>query len=244
MRVQKIVDDYLLERQRKSQEREKSGKWSPSLFGRCYRLQFYNRKKVKPTNLPTITALRRFRAGDLFHDFIQKLLPEHQTEVKVETESILGFADIVFDNEVADIKSIPAFVMRRMKKRRYDPKEKYNIEEDKFANILQVTSYAYLLHKPQARLIFICKESLDIEEFVFSLAKWQDKVIEELNILDGYWKKDKLPPALPRAYNKEDCKYCIYRDRCKKEEAKKNLDNVIEKVIKEVTDVTSESNDR
>jgi len=209
MTIMQKIDQSLLEEQ--ANRGEGSGKFTPSSMGRCYRFQIWKRRKEEPTNPPDVRVLRIFKVGHLFHDFIQGFLPEHQTEVKVETEDIIGYADIVTEEEVIDIKSQNSRGFWYMKK------DSYDITKEKFTNILQVSVYAYLLGKPKTQLIFVSKDDLCAETYGFSMNVWKEKVEKELATLRDWWKKGDLPPAEPRAYGGKECQYCPFRDKCKKE---------------------------
>jgi len=204
--IQKLIDDYIA--QSRSKKRKSSGKISPSDLGRCYRYQYWHRKGEEATNPPDIISLRKFEAGKLFHDFVQNRLPEHDTEVLCETEDIKGFADIVGDNWVADIKSVHSFQFWHAEK------SNYNIKEKKYQNILQLMCYAMLLGKPKGILVFVSKDDLAISEYEFNLAEWEHHLNIELGMIRRYWAGDVLPPTQPRAYDGKECKYCIYRDKC------------------------------
>ena len=107
--IQKLINDKLLAEQNKRKDRVRSGMWSPSSFGRCYRLQYWNRKNEPQSNPPDERALRVFKVGHFFHDFVETIIkdqhPQAETEVLVKKDDVLGFADIVLPDEVIDIKS-------------------------------------------------------------------------------------------------------------------------------------------
>lgn len=210
MSVIKTIDEYLLNKQAERANRERSGCYSPSSFGKCYRAQYWNRKNEPQTNPPDIISLRRFACGDLFHDFVQNMLPPHQNEVLVKVDpDILGYADIVGDNFVADLKS------QHSKAFWWMSRPDYNIEEEKLPNILQVVYYASRLNKPIAKLVFISKDDLCIEERDFAVDKWLPKLETEITMLRDYWKGELLPPPMPRAYGGKEGKYCGWLEKCK-----------------------------
>lgn len=210
--IQSLIDKKLLEKEK----RIRSGRINPSSFGRCFRYQIWNRQDLPPSNPPDIRVERVFAAGKLFHDFVQGLLPDHETEVKIETEDILAYADIVLPDEVVDLKSVHS------RKFWYMDKNSYNIETENLPHILQVASYSLLLGKPRARLVYISKDDLCIREYGFFAEKWKEKVGGELYKLREYWNRQELPPKEPRAYGKDrtgkskECStYCCFRDKCK-----------------------------
>lgn len=214
--IQEIVDNALLKEQEEKLKRVRSGKWSPSSFGRCYRYQFWNRKGEVMTNPPDAEALRRFKVGNIIHDYMQGFFPQAQREVKILVEDdIIGFADIVLENEVVDIKSCRSYEFKLITKKDFD------IAKAKETNCLQVASYALFLNKPQARLIFIEKDELNSKEFVLKTEDWKEKVNNELEILRGHWKNESLPAPSPRAYGGKECSYCSFMDKCFELQGKK-----------------------
>jgi len=208
----KLIDDYLLKQQEERSKKERSGMWSPSSFGRCYRYQFWNRKNEPQTNPPDIRSLRIFSCGHLFHDFVQGFLPEKQTEVEVNYEDIHGFADVVTADCVYDIKSIHS--------KGFFYLEKEDIKVGKRNNWLQVATYAIALNKPKICLCFVSKDDLLINEYVDHTEKWIEEVKKELLPLREAWQGNSLPPALPRSYgskkfgDRECDKYCAYKNKC------------------------------
>ena len=204
--IQKELDDYLLKEQ--SERGAGSGKWTPSSFGRCYRFQYWKRACETPTNPPEVRSLRVFKVGNLFHKFVQDIVGGEK-EVKVELNDLIGYADIVTEDEVIDIKSQHSRAFWYMRQ------ADYNIKEEKFQNILQLTTYAILLKKPKARLVFVSKDDLCIYEYEINPEEFRMAVVQEVAKLRVFWDFNTLPPAEPRAYGNKECYlYCLYRDKC------------------------------
>jgi hypothetical protein len=206
--IQQLIDSVLLEKESLKSTRHRSGKWSPSQFGKCYLAQYWHRKNEPISNPIPVRTLRKFAVGKIFHDFVEGLLPEHLTEVKVETDDILGFADIVLDDCVIDIKSAHTNDFRRFWSKDYD------IYKGKSTNWLQVATYAKLLNKSWCGLFFIGKDDLCVEQYVAKTSQFEKDIETELEILRAYWRKGELPKAEPRAYNGKECGYCSYKDKC------------------------------
>ncbi len=175
--IQQLIDESLVRG-----KRVRSGKYSPSSFGRCFRQQFWNRKDEPQTNPPDERALRIFQAGSLFHDFVQQLLMKdnsYEIEVWIESNDVKGCADMVSDNEVVDIKSQHSKAFWWMTKSK-------DIKKDKYTNWLQVMYYTRELHKEFGRLVFISKDDLCIQEYVQPLDHyWLSEIKEELTGLAG-----------------------------------------------------------
>ena len=213
--VQEMVDEEI-ERLNGSRKHKGSGKYKPSLLGYCFRRQYWERKGEEKTNPPDARALRVFKVGDFFHRFVQDLLvsaDRGQVEVLVENENYKGYADFVSDTEVVDIKSQHSKAFWYMNKTD-------DIKKDKYNNFLQCAFYAFMLHKPSIRLVFISKDDLCVQEFRQDIeGYWMDEVLKEVATLDELWGKG-LPNPQPRLYFNKDgqskeCGYCPYLDLCK-----------------------------
>ena len=213
--IQELIDKAL---ERKG-DRVRSGKFSPSSLGKCYRAQFWNRKNEPVSNPIDDRTQRVFKAGNLFHSFVQDLLiarhPEAQKEVLIETEDFKGYADLVINDEVIDIKSqhSKAFWYRK-------DLEWKDLEPKLYCNILQVVFYAVNLGKERARLVMVSKDDLCIQEYPIEINyKWEEELRKEIFNLQTFWEKQKLPPAIPRAYpdnqgKPKECGYCSWKDTC------------------------------
>jgi len=215
MSVQKLIDEALAKEQAARANRERSGKFNPSMFGACYRKQYYNRKNIQQSNPPDERTLRVFKVGKLFHNFAQSFYPEAQTEVKIEIEDVLGYADVVIDEAVIDIKSQHSRAFWWMEK------TNYNINIEKKHNILQVVFYAWMLKKKEGRLVFVSKDDLCVAEYGFFAENWFPEVEEELKNLRQWWSSGTIPPQEPRLFGvgkdkkpKECGLYCSWRDYC------------------------------
>lgn len=224
--IQDLIDEALVRPDRKG-----SGKWKPSSFGYCYRRQYWERKGEKVTNPVDKRTLRVFKAGSLFHDFVQKLIvekhPDIKTEVLIETDDVKGYADIVNGDEVTDVKSIHSQGFTYLDKTKDIQKEKYN-------NWLQLATYAVLLGKPMMRIVWVSKDDLRIQEYLFPVNDyWKGEVNKELSTLRAFWEGSVLPPAQPRCFKQKDgtfkeCeKYCPFYTACLEweEETKNKLEN-------------------
>lgn len=218
--IEKLINDTLLKEQEDRKSRKRSGRWNPSSFGKCYRAQYWNRKNEPVTNPPDARNLRVFKAGKLFHDFVQGYIPNQEKEVICDKDDIFGYADIVTTDSVIDLKSQHSKAFWYMEKNTYD------ITEEKKTNWLQVACYAWILGKKWCKLCFISKDDLCIKEYAMPTEKWIPKVEAELDKLRLAWNLDKLPSAQPRCYNGKECKYCGFTDKCKEiENANINPDN-------------------
>ena len=217
--IAKIIELELLKQQEDAKKRERSGKWSPSKLGRCMRFQYWSRANETETNLPDVTALKRFAVGHLFHEYVQEFFKDAESEVLIETDDIKGYADLVTKDEVMDIKSINEWSFKYLLDKDFD------VSKAKPEHCLQVALYAKLLQKPKASLLFINTKSLGTVQFEVDLIEWIPKVNLELSQLNAYWLVKGLPKAAPRCYrNKEgnlaECSYCSFLTKCNQVEGK------------------------
>lgn len=223
-RIAEIINDAIAVEQAGRVGRKRSGKWSPSSFGRCYRYQYWNRKDEPKSNPPDDRTYRVFRCGNLFEDYVisevKKQFPSLKTQVKIETDDVFGYADFVLNGEVGEIKSQNSRAFWYMAKEIKENEK--TISDLKENNVLQGAFYAMVLGKEFLRLVFISKDDLCIEEFRIKITDdIKEKLNKELSELNEYWSKEELPPASPRAYGKDkktgqakECGYCPYKDAC------------------------------
>lgn len=212
--IQELIDLALEQKEK----RKRSGKFSPSSLGKCYRAQFWNRKDEPQSNPIDERTNRVFKAGNLFHEFVQDVIiannQEACKEVLIETDDFKGYADLVINGEVIDLKSQHSKAFWYRKDLTWN-----ELEPKLLCNILQVVFYAVNLGKERARLVFISKDDLCIQEYPIDVKKWQETLKQEIETLRKFWLKNELPPAIPRAYpDKEgksvECKYCGWKDKC------------------------------
>jgi len=225
MNIQELVNKELATEQESRKDRQRSGKYSPSLLGCCYRRQWWNRSNEPVSNPSDERSLRIFKVGNFFHKWVQDLItknnPDISTEVKLEDDNFLGFADVVNGEEVIDIKSVHSKAFWYMEKSKDIVKDKYN-------NWLQVMFYAQKLGKKYGKLTFISKDDLTIAEYRQELdGYWLNELDMEITKLEYYWEHKTLPPGDPRAYDGKECKYCNFQKTCNLKEGKNDTRNEI-----------------
>lgn len=212
MTIQQQIDNKLLADQEGKKDRKRSGLWSPSSFGKCYRSQIYNRLAVPPSNPPDTRTLRIFSVGNIFEKWVMEFL-EGDKQVLVKTEDICGYADLVTEDTVYDVKTIHSKGFHWMSK------AKKTMAHQKYPNWLQVACYAVILGKHNMGLIHISKDDLCIKETVYKVTPtWRRALKKEVDTLNKWWASGVLPPAKPRAYSGKECSYCGFKDKCYKEE--------------------------
>lgn len=212
--IQGLIDKAL----ERKDDRIRSGKFSPSSLGKCFRSQYWNRKNEPQSNPIDERTNRVFKAGNLFHEFVQDVIVANnhgtQAEVLVEDDDFKGYADLVMTDEVVDLKSQHSKAFWYRKNLTWD-----ELAPKLFANALQVAFYAVKLGKKWCRLVFISKDDLCIQEYPFEVEKYRVELDREIATLKDFWTKQVLPPAIPRAYpDKEgksaECGYCGWKDKC------------------------------
>jgi hypothetical protein len=203
----KLLDDVIAKEIEARKTRERSGKFSPSRMGRCYRYQYWSRANEPETNPIPPEVYRKFRAGNIYHRDLQSLVDN--VEVKFENDSFVMFADHVVDDCVVDFKTVFSTQFRAMKKQ--SPAE---IAEDKGQYVMQLMTYCHFLGKPRGILVFVNKDDYDILQVPLEYAKYSGIVRDEIEILLGYWGQKKLPPPSPRCYvskgKSRECEYCVF----------------------------------
>ena len=218
--IQQIIDTELGSREKKPS----SGLISPSSLGQCYRRVWWARNNEQPSNPPDNRTLRVFAMGHMVEKFVVdnllKRCPDWQTQVEVTHDDVHGYADIVSPDEVMDVKS------QHSRKFWWNTKEMQagkDIRDMFMNNWLQVMTYAWYLNKPKARLIFVSKDDLCIQEYSLDCDDyWKGLIDEELTKIRYYCGNKTIPPATPRLYGgeetKKECEYCQYKDLCKEKE--------------------------
>jgi len=214
--IQEIIDEALKSRE----QHEPSGLIRPSSLGQCYRRQYWSRKGEKPSNPIDERTMRVFKCGNIFEEFVVKNIlskhPDWQTQIEVNKDDIHGYADLVTPDEVDDVKSQHS---RKFWHNDREMKAGGDIRAMFYNNWLQVLTYAWILVKPKARLIYISKDDLCIQEYVQELDNyWLNEIDMELAKDRYYWDFKTLPPAEPRLYGgietKKECEYCQFFASC------------------------------
>lgn len=224
--IQQLIDQHLKARHEERLNRERSGKFNCSSLGRCVQYILWDRMNV-PKTPPDARTLRIFKAGDLFHEFVQGIIikeyPEAQIEVTHQTDDVICRADIITEEEVISLKSQHSNAFWHMRKQL---EAGASFKKIKFPHYIQASVECVYNNKKWARLVYISKDDLCIDEYLFANnAQMQIDVKQEISMLQHRWEhKDTVNKALasPRAfgYNKKtgkpnECyRYCPYKDKC------------------------------
>lgn len=206
--------DLLLARERIiDQANRKKGVISPSSLGQCLRRQVWTRAGEEMSDPPDAQTLRIFKEGNILHVFIQSMYPEECREVEVSDGDVYGHADLVFADEVKDIKTCGVFQFKKFVKM-----SKEEFAKEKTDYILQACTYAVKLSKDFFSLVLVSKDDLTILEFRYETKTHRASVEAELSSVREAWVlKDSssvLPKAIPRLYNGKECQYCAFHNKC------------------------------
>jgi len=191
------------------EERERSGKFTPSRMGRCYRYQIAQRKELPESDPISPELVLTFDIGTMVHQYVQKFFKPTQCEVKVGAGDIVGYCDYVDSECVADFKTVGFWQWKKIENAKVS-----DIEVNSEQYCYQLMTYAYLLDKPVGYLVFIKKDDMSIRQFEIKLEDWKERIERELAILREYWELDVLPKGEPRAYGGKECQFCSYRSTC------------------------------
>lgn len=219
MKLEPIIDKILLE---ESQEKHKrSGLYSPSSFGRCFRYQYWHMLDVPKTNFSDAQALRVMSNGKIIHRWIQNIIkkqyPEAILEEEVTTHDCHTFIDVVLPDRAIEIKTCHPWMFKHMEK------GDFILSRDQKPHFLQAVHGAMVTDKDYAQLIYIERQNLLMKEFIIPITgetAW--KVDEELATLREIKIKNWLPEPIPRAFEGKECcwgkkndKFCPYYNKCK-----------------------------
>jgi len=210
-----LLNNKLLKEQEERTKRERSGCVSPSKLASCYHRQYLYIKGFQESNPVDLPTLKRFLRGNIIHKYIQNLVTETEIEVKGEIKgaTLLGYADVVEDDYVLDIKTMEDWAFSWLRKDGFD------VTKDKESEWIQVACYGLLLGKPKIKLLFVNNKDVNqMEEYEDFTDNWTDKVFDYVETLQSYVGNDREPPCEPRLYKKNgvsvECNYCQFRTLC------------------------------
>ena len=154
------------------------------------------------------------------HAFIQSFYPEECCEVKYEDDNFKGFADIVEEDHIHDIKTVDTKQFNQI------CSNKYSIYQNKEYCILQTGFYALKMKNDRFYIDFVDREemarsgSIHIKSFEFDMPFHTQMIEKEVDKLIESWynvtTKGELPEVLPRMYFGHECSSCEYKNECVK----------------------------
>jgi len=206
--IQSIINNAV-----KQDDKEREIKsWHASRLGNCLTATYLMRKGVAKQDFDE-RVLRVFAAGKMFEDWLVGLLKKEneklETQVRVEWGGLSGYADLMINDLVYEIKT--------MNSRGFWHMEKTGAKEH---HVMQLWAYLNGLKKKEGRLIYLEKDTLSIMEFpVYLNDEGREEAVKgELAILNEAWEKE-LPPEPIRDSKDWRYRYCnIHKEYCLKQE--------------------------
>lgn len=209
-KIAEDLDKWLLEQRVIDQATRRKGVISPSSLGQCFRRQYWTRKGEVESNPIDVQTLRVFEAGKSVHKLIQQLYPEASREVEVTMGAdVYGHADLVFEDEVKDIKSVGTFQFKKFQKL-----DAHGFALEKPDYVMQVIAYAIALGKSVGTLCLVSKDTWEIVEHGFPLETHRAAVETEIKRLREIWDRQELPQAECRLYGGKEKNYCQFCTKC------------------------------
>ena len=209
------IQDALNESLKRDERDEKEQtSWHASSLGMCPTGLYLQRKGVPADTEFDERTLRVFKAGHIFEQFVVDLIKEKlpiETQVRVESDkyNFSGYADLVVNDLVYEIKSKHSRGFWHMEKE----------GNGSIHNRMQLWAYLEFLGKPEGRLLYISKDDMSILEYVVKRddEELRKAVLLQLDMLNRAWKEELPPPVL---FDKKDwrAKYCRLHDKCTTQE--------------------------
>jgi CRISPR/Cas system-associated exonuclease Cas4 (RecB family) len=237
-RFEAMMRAKLIEEHKKVQSYERPYISVTELLG-CIRQAFYVRSRF-PVNLtkmykyPYLYLMQRI--GNKIHEVIQELYDFEETEKTVVSErfKVKGRVDGIRENYIIEIKSIDAKKFQN----KYQPE-----------HFLQAIIYAYILNTEydyKIKTITIVYITRDLKRIVAFDLQYDEKLAESIlsraPILKSSLQKSQVPD--PFGSTNDHCKYCLFKEQCKKDKGTEILPPFMrKKKSKEKEDVKQEKNE-
>jgi len=233
--VATALDDHV---RGKFDEREPDGLWHPSSISGCLRQSTYADRGTAVTNPREVRSMRILRVGHLLHGFVQdavlgqigQTLRRYFPEIAVAHArlGIVGHTDGLaeMDNgtwEVHEYKTINSMAFK------YNdlPKPDHELQACVYIKCIREYGLPGLSVPPlgealsRARLIYVSKDDLRIEECTVFYTEAKDQEIERrIGVLQLHREAGSLPARLPMTVKKGvetrawQCGYCPYATKC------------------------------
>lgn len=198
MKFKDILDHNLREWQDekdKSHKNEKGKYYVSELVVGCLKKSYLS--KIEPAKI-TRTQLRYFSIGTIFHNFIEELFKDFDSEVKFEKKFddflVKGRIDLMNKEYIVEIKTCSKVVLR--------PREEH---------LAQLNFYLGMAERKKGMLVYINKNNFEIYQFEFSFnkLKFQENILF-FKKLHGYLEKKEIPQTKPIF----SCFSCPYHSIC------------------------------
>ena len=176
-------------------------------MGMCPRKRFYKRQGILPEEFDERTK-RVFKVGEIFHEWLQDLLKKQEVliaceeEVKDDKLNYKGHYDALVNFEkddhliLYDFKTVNSMAFSYYDKQGFPEYHKS-----------QLMSYIYFLRKQrfpllkEGRMFYISKDDFrTVEMPIIFNDEWENRIEQELILLNNYWEEGKLPPRIVKDY--------------------------------------------
>lgn len=183
---------------------KKSGLLSPSKFAYTTREAVLQMLEV-PAKRPDDRLLRIFERGKILEQYIIDLLEKttkEQPRTQEETSYLKakGYSDIIWDNQLFEIKSVSCNKIRRIKKE----------NEPQLSHAIQTAFYLLGNNMDQGTLVYIVPDTLEVKEFVINAQAYKSELdYRILNIYEALV-TGKIPEHQPREDWHDKKPYTLY----------------------------------
>ncbi|MCD6215509.1 MAG: PD-(D/E)XK nuclease family protein [Candidatus Aenigmarchaeota archaeon] len=212
-----MIDNYIYRESRPPE----IGRYWPSMIGACIRKVWYTYKHPKQID-PELQKI--FEMGNIMHNFVVEVLKSeknpHVTLVDYERPLKIEKKDYTISGRVDDI----IMLKRDGKLILIEVKSHKNVDfvkEPARSHKMQLMFYMHVSGIHNGILLYIDKNNMKTKSFEINYKKEEaEKVLKRFYLLDKYLKNDELPVAEAK-YEKDImwmCKFCEYKDKCKKDE--------------------------
>lgn len=205
--IKEKIDEFYT---RKQNEREKNHFYITDA-GKCPRTIYFQFKKI-PKKEMEARVLRLLEHGEYTHMRIMAVLFSmglvRASEIEIPKQEIInGRADAIIsmNNElyVVEIKSINKNAFSMLKEPNQD-------------HLKQIQLYLHYFKIPKGILVYECKDTQDIKEFLINYdEKFVIKILDSLNNLKKEIDSNQIP-NIPEDLEAWRCDYCSYLEECKK----------------------------
>lgn len=211
------LDNYLNEQlEKESNIAPETDYFRASDTGKCLRMRYMKRLGIDYTKKPDKRINRVFKAGDLFHDYLQGLT--RRAGISIAQEGLVFDEDLQVVGHFDDLLDIDGKIRVADYKSKHSWGFKYLYDEGaQEDHIKQATLYAYLISKngyvlanyegdelkesiwyppreiDEITIYYISKDDLRVAEFTYKKGLYLDSVIGEYKKLVKAFKEKKVP---------------------------------------------------
>jgi len=222
MDFDKIIADFIRDKEEKNKKELIISKYSASMLGNCLRQNYY--AYTSPIEF-SIEKLRIFEIGKVLHEWIAKLLSNTPHAELISSEKEISLIDLESDITISGRLDDVILIKENGKKIVIEVKSIKSLEyltEPKKPHIMQLMIYLKALQHykiDEGIILYINKNNLTTKSFRI---KYDDKILKEAferaKTLHHYLTNKILPP--PEAKIKKEmnwaCAYCQYSEICSK----------------------------